>query len=131
MANDLLAQIEAFQPEEQKFEVPELTAFEIPELKSLAGANAFNEELVLATVEELVTRDSTSNGYELLVEAIEINPHSPLLQKSYILTAIDLNLLSYADQSMADLQELLSAEEYDAFSLEVDARKEASIAEGW
>ena len=131
LANDLLAQIEAFQPEEQKFEVPELTAFEIPELKSLAGANAFNEELVLATVEELVTRDSTSNGYELLVEAIEINPHSPLLQKSYILTAIDLNLLSYADQSMADLQELLSAEEYDAFSLEVEARKEASIAEGW
>lgn len=90
--------------------------------------NPFNEELIYAFLE-----DSTASldvKYNLIVEAVEYNPYSEGLLKSYCFTALDLGLNDYAEYSLLRLYEILPKEEYRNFERIYDDYK-SSKQENW
>lgn len=129
--NQFLGRLENFRIAEPKtFSIPNLDSLNADELIRLGRMNAFHEVQVVAVVSELDSRE-VSGGYELLVDALEINPYSTTLLKTYIMTALDWNLVEYADQSLERLEEILTKEEYDNFSLKYEQRKQELEEASW
>ncbi|MEQ9468639.1 MAG: hypothetical protein RLN88_14615 [Ekhidna sp.] len=130
-ANLLLDKLEGYNaPSPKSKTVPDLTTLSNDDLLSLGRKNAFHEAQVIAVADELERREA-SGGYELLVDATEINPYSTPLLKKYVLVALDWNLLAYADQTLKRLQELLSKEEFEAFQKQYNQAKSVMEQEGW
>ena len=129
-ANELLAQIESGRPTKEALVSYQLDSLGSESLRSLASKNAFNESLILQVVAELAKREE-SGGYELLVEAIEINPYATGLLKEYILIALDWGLNAYSDHAMSRLETLVTAEEYEAFTEVYEARKQEASQADW
>ena len=130
LANDLLEKYPSYQIQSDESNPIELNKLNTAELISEGGKNAFDEELIISVVEELNARDTLS-GYHILVEAVEINPYSVPLLKSYILTALEWNLNAYADQSLEKLSELTDAQDFDLFLAAYNKRKEELSLEEW
>lgn len=121
--NLILGKLESFQiPEEKKRTVPALDSLSETELVKLGRRNAFHEDQVIAVVEKL-EREKMSGGYELLVDATEINPYSIKLLQKYALVALEWNLVEYADQALEKLEKLQTTMEYNEFYSEYLAKK--------
>ena len=112
-ANLFLDKLERFSPLKPPKESMEVLPDTVPyhQLMALGKANAFNEGQVLAVVDELEERDSLG-GYDILVDAIEINPYSEELLKAYAFKALEWNFSEYADQALLRLQAIISEDEY-------------------
>lgn len=63
-------------------------------------------------------------GYQILIRALRANPGSVALRKAYVLQCIHLKLFDYADQSMQDLEQQLSATDWEKFSGKVEQLKQ-------
>lgn len=101
-------------PELQQLTIPSLDSLSDDELIRIGRMNAFHESQVIAVVNELNKRE-VSGGYELLVDATEINPYSALLLKKYAFMALDWNLTEYADQTLEKLRQLLDRSDFLIF----------------
>ena len=77
--------------------------------------NAFDELAILSRVKD--PNVDLGSKYNLLVEAIEINPYSIPLLKSYCFTSIQMGLPEYADSGYMRLMELLSTQEMNTFAV--------------
>jgi hypothetical protein len=78
-------------------------------------------EVVIAT--EYI-KNYTSDRYEvynLLLEALELNPSSVRLLKAYALEAANLGLRNYSDPTLEDLKKLITQEQYREFVLQYEA----------
>ena len=83
--------------------------------------NPFNEEeVLLASRYFREINEDEDQAYNILLNAIEINPHSISLQKAYTLQSIRMGLTSYADTHLSLLKEKLSREDYIAFEVLVE-----------
>lgn len=123
-ANVFLAKLERYNPPQpKKLSIPSLDTLTNEELIALGRMNAFHEAQVIAVVDELKKRE-TSGGYELLIDATEINPYSPVLLKKYIFFALEWNLVDYAEQSVEKLEVLISPEEFQSFNTQYQAYKQ-------
>ncbi|WP_370089084.1 hypothetical protein [Ekhidna sp.] len=130
-ANQFLDRLEHYSPKPKKsYSIPILDSLNSEELISLGRMNAFRENQVLAVVDELKKRE-TSGGYELLVDALEINPYSARLLKRYILEALEWNLIEYADQGLARLKDLVTSDEYSEFKLTYEKKKKEQEEAAW
>jgi len=129
-ANELLSRIEDYSPMKKEYHDVALENLNTGEVITEAEKNAFNEELLLKAVDELNKRDTTG-GYELLVEAIEINPYSIKLLKRYIISALYLNLNTYAEQSLDQLKGMITDAEYQEFYMLCQAKKEEFENDEW
>ncbi len=115
-ANILLTNLESFSPSPPRVRtIPALDSLSEKNLISLGRKNAFHEQQVVEVVNELKKREA-SGGYEILVDAIEINPYSRQLLETYAFTALDWNLIEYAGQSIERLRELLPQKEFDVLN---------------
>lgn len=129
--NEFLEKLDSYSiPDLELKDVPALQPMSIEELITLGKKNAFNEEQVLGVVAELDKREA-SGGYELLVDAIEINPYSSALLKKYALAALNWNLIEYADQTLDKLKQELSEAEYKKFETEYSLAKKEIGQENW
>lgn len=131
VANQFLNRLEEYSPKEKTFPpVPELDSLNVEGLVRLGRMNAFHENQVLAVVDELKRRDA-SGGYEILVDALEINPYSAKLLKRYTFEALEWNLIEYADQGLARLKDLISSDEYYEFKLTYEQKKKELEEVSW
>ena len=88
----------------------------LPQTKELnLTENAFYELGIINRVNEANT--DLDSKYNLLVEAIEINPYSVPLLKAYCFTSIKMGLPEYADSGYMRLMELLSTQEMNTFAV--------------
>lgn len=85
----------------------------------IAYKNPFFEEAVIAAANFLGINDRFE-AYNILLSALEINPGSVKLLKAYILQCARVQLNNYAQHSLDDLQELISAEAYNQFVKEYE-----------
>lgn len=129
-SNELLQKISVYKARIKKSYALKIDSMSISDLISLAQKNAFNDEIIISAVNELNKRDIFS-GYNILVEAIEINPYSSELLKSYILTAIQWNLNEYAEQSLEKLREITIDEDFSSFLILYNERKKELQNDGW
>ncbi|WP_420316672.1 hypothetical protein [Ekhidna sp.] len=129
--NTLLDRLDYYKiPELEKSAIPTLDTLSEVQLVQLGRKNAFHEDQVIAVVDELDKREA-SGGYELLVDATEINPFSSALLKKYAMVALDWNLVEYSDQALEKLIDLLGDEDFAAFKAKYELRKKEIEAETW
>ena len=96
-----------------------LTAMSDPNSLELSDVskNAFDtwKILIAAKNEQIAIEDR----YNLLVEAIEINTHHPLLIETYAFLSVDMGLAEYGEQALLRLLDLVSPEEYNRIEREL------------
>lgn len=129
-ANDLLSLAETYNPVAPTRDTPDLSELSESQLNEIGSQNAFNVSQVIAVVKELDQKEA-SGSYELLVEAIAINPYSPELLSSYAMKALDWNLNEYADQAAEKLKSLMYGDEYSKFMVRFEEKKKLLQEESW
>ena len=72
------------------------------------------------------TQNLTEKGYNLLVSSVEAYPQSAELMEAYILSALEMGYMNYAEYGMEDLQKMISETDYQTF-LPTYQRKVAEI----
>ncbi|MFY0651075.1 MAG: hypothetical protein JXQ96_03540 [Cyclobacteriaceae bacterium] len=91
---------------------------------SLGLDNPFLEESVAASVEFFnLPGNDDSKAYDILLKAINANRYSERLIKLYIDQCFRMNLMSYAENALLRLLDVLSQEEYKAYEREYDNRR--------
>lgn len=130
-ANIILDRLASFTPpRKQSHAIVSLESLSDEEIIQIGSMNAFNEDQVVEAATELTKRNA-SGGYELLIDATEINPYGTKLLKTYALTAIDWNLTTYADQTLTRLQELLPTSEFNEFMSVYEQKKQQLSETSW
>ena len=56
-----------------------------------------------------------TEAYQRLLDAIQTNPYEASLLRAYVLAALRVSMDTYAEEGLADYQELVSPAEYQAF----------------
>lgn len=82
-----------------------------------------NEGLILSAVRFF--RDQQKNNdqaYDLLVNAVQLNPYSVPVYKEYIRQSLAMGLVSYASEGLATLQGIASPADYQAFLPEYQSK---------
>lgn len=131
LSNVFLEKLEGYEmPKIQEQSIPALDDLSNDQLIELGRMNAFDVTQVIAVVDELKSRDG-SGGYELLVDATEINPYSSQLLKKYAMVALDWNLVDYADQTIEKLKDLLDPKSFQAFDEKYQKHKEELASADW
>jgi hypothetical protein len=93
----------------------------LPIFEWVAQSNPFKEDAVV-TAASYISASDRFLAYDLLVNAIEINPNSVRLLKAYILQCAETQLDSYASLSLEELRELIPKSEFDEFYAEYLSR---------
>ncbi len=83
----------------------------------------FDETVTLAVQQFYLRRNNADRAYQILTQALQINPAAPEVQKAYILQSLDLNLTDYAAQGMEQLRDLVSPADYQAFVPKYEAKR--------
>lgn len=131
VANHFLERLKNYEvPKPRVRKIPALDSLSDMELVALGRTNAFHESQVIAVVDKLKSREA-SGGYELLVDATEINPYSEELLKKYTFVALEWNLVEYADQTLNKLKDILTDDDYQTFESEYIIRKEEIEQSSW
>ncbi len=104
-----------------------LESYPEDKLVQIGMKNSFDIKTVLQVTDELNARGLAS-AYEVMLEAIEVNPFSIALLKKYAFVAIDWNLSRYAEDALLRLYSLLSRDEYNAFEHAFEERKAVNLA---
>ena len=92
--------------------------------------NAYNEPLILGIVNYLEDKN-LHLGYEILVEAIDINKSNLDIRKKFVIVALKSGLTNYADEMLAELKGKLSSSEYQNLNIQANELKETLAKDQW
>ncbi|MFK7954271.1 MAG: hypothetical protein AB8B73_15580 [Ekhidna sp.] len=129
-ANDFLAKSKSYQFVANISPTVDLTEMSTSDIERLARENSFDETSVLRAIAELNKREEFA-AYEILVDAIEINPYSVEILKEYVLVAANWNFENYANDVLKRLAPLLSEKDYQAFKNIYESRTKEAVSEPW
>ena len=92
--------------------------------------NPFFSRGYLAAIAYLYPPEADPNeAYQRLLDAVETNPYDAALLRAYVLAALRANLETYAEDGLADYQQLVSAADYAAFMQEYQRVKASAIVD--
>ncbi len=92
--------------------------------------NPFFSRGYLAAIAYLYPPEADPNeAYQRLLDATETNPYDAALLRAYVLAALRANLETYAEDGLADYQQLVSAADYAAFMQEYQRVKASAIVD--
>ncbi len=97
----------------------------------LGNQNMFFEESVIFASNYFNERNKKDKAYEILVEAVRLNENSVRLLKSYILQAAQLNLVSYAEDSLSELAILMNESSFEKFKILYEKIKVEVASKPW
>ncbi|MBE63508.1 MAG: hypothetical protein CMB89_14200 [Flammeovirgaceae bacterium] len=103
---------------------------QLVQLKELMNQNAYNEPLILGIVNYLEDKN-LHLGYEILVEAIDINKSNLDIRKKFVIVALKSGLTNYADEMLAELKGKLSSSEYQNLNIQANELKETLAKDQW
>ncbi len=92
------------------------------------------ENLVIAAARFYQNKQkNTDKAYNVLVEAVRLNPYSPAIYKAYVLQALEMQLLDYAAKGLEELQTITTPADYQAFLPQYEAKRAAveKLAGDW
>jgi len=94
--------------------------------RDLGLDNPFNEEAVLASVTYFNKQEEQqSEAYDILLNAIDINPYSETLIKSYIDQCFLMNYFSYAESGLMKLLDVVTMEKFKEYEVEFENKRRA------
>lgn len=132
-ANSIIDRMESHYAEVNKEKVSSgknLSGLSKNELKSIARKNAFDTKTVLSVVDKLEA-DKDDETYEIILEAMEINPFDVDILKKYILVCTASNLDNYAKESLNKLSGLMDKNAFNQFYAEYKELKQKKESEEW
>lgn len=94
----------------------------------------YDEEVVMAAADFFSRQSETGlKSYNILLDGITYNPFAVSLLKAYALESINQGLSSYAENTLATLQDLLPASEYSTFIEKFEKQRQQieARAENW
>ncbi len=94
----------------------------------LAWSNPFNEEATIHAADYIGKQDPFEE-YDILLNALEVNPRSIKILKAYIYSCAELQFESYAAITLETLQSLVLPEEYQSILQEYERRKKLAEEE--
>ncbi len=123
-ANQLLTKLNTGNFERRKEQDTDLNLKSLSDnqLIELGYQNAFDESTVLEVVDELSVRGNIE-AYNVILEAVEVNPYDVSIMMKYALVALEQNLISYADEMIPRIRELAEASTFEAFNERFTKRK--------
>ncbi len=132
LANQILANLEAGEfirkePEQGNYDFSQM---EDSLIVRIASRNAFDEKTVIDAVKILEEREN-NNCYHVMLEAIEINPYSANLLRTYAITALKQNFTAYAEAVLPRIATLIDKNSFVEFVQEFNTVKENQAAEPW
>ncbi|GEM_PF-1182189 len=86
--------------------------------ENLAYANPFFEEAVMQAVDHFNGQNEEYKGYEILLNAIDLNKYSVALIKAYVVQALKIKHEDYAESAIIRLIDLLSPQEFADYERE-------------
>lgn len=96
----------------------------------LGFENPFFEKGILAAARYFTETDKDEEmAYRILREAITVNEYSEVLVKAYIDHCLTSGLIDFAEDSMIKLVDILSEEDYLAYEVTFEAKKESAQAQ--
>ncbi|WP_018477131.1 tetratricopeptide repeat protein [Pontibacter roseus] len=103
------------------------------------AAERYDQALKMLLYDERVVEDAAAffaryspndmKAYNILLDGITYNPYSASLYKAYALESIDQGLVSYAEQALVSLSNLLPAPEYSTFKDKFEKQRQAKEAQ--
>jgi Flp pilus assembly protein TadD len=103
------------------------------------AAERYDQALKMLLYDERVVEDAAAffsryspkemKAYNILLDGITYNPYSASLYKAYALESINQGLVSYAEQALVSLRNLLPAPEYSTFKEKFEKQRQAKEAE--
>ncbi len=100
-----------------------------PEVDNTYLANVFDEIRILAVIRSGKFTDMEK--YNILLEAIDINPYSTVLIREYCMAAVAMGLFDYGDQALSRLHNLLPSSEFDIFEENYNEAKMKRSGDTW
>lgn len=94
-------------------------------LRALQNA-PYNDKAFIKAAELYRKRNDTSKAYDILVEGLVFNKNSPELHMAYAIQSLHMNLTSYAEESLANIKELVSPQEFATFKTIFEKEKAAA-----
>ncbi len=88
--------------------------------------NPFNIPSVMMAVSYFKEANNGQAAYDILINAIEVNPYSVPLLKAYALTTIEENIAEFGEDVLPRIAAIVSPNEYDQFAKQFYELKEAS-----
>ncbi len=85
---------------------------------SIQNMNAFNEQATITSARYFSDDRKSMRPYNILINALRINPKSITLLKAYVRESINQNLSRYALDGLKTLHQLVDIEEYNQFIAE-------------
>jgi hypothetical protein len=130
-ANELIEKIPNYQPVAKSYPVIPLAQIDADSIYAIASKNAFNESLIEEAIKKFNEEGKDDLVYNLLVDAIEINPYSKTLLKAYIIAALEWNLIEYAENSLQQFKAIASESEFEMFLEVFNQKKYQQEQESW
>ena len=97
----------------------------VHQLNTVIGTlNPFFTEGILASIDYFNDTSNHELAYEIIVNAMEINPYSEALVKTYIDQCFIMGFDSYAETGLLKLLDILSKEAYDNYEILFDLKKD-------
>ena len=112
--NLIVAKLDSFIPPSITFPKIKIDDLSIEELKNKASQNAFDINAIIE-ITDYLNKKNESAAYDLLIDAIEINPYASPLLKKYILLAVDWGLIDYANEVLENLKTQIPKTEFNNF----------------
>lgn len=129
-SNEFLAKSTSYSAKKSSAISIDFQKMETEKITIEAKKNSFDVKKVLSAVAELNEREEFV-AYEILVDAIEINPYSIALLKEYVLVSLEWNLENYAAEVLKRLSTLTTKEDYREFTAKYRAKKELKDSASW
>ena len=96
--------------------------------QKMSGKNPFFEPSIVESVKYLNGQDKPDAAYDLLLNAVNVNPFSIPLNREYALQCLRVGLTSYADDTRAELKTMLNSVAFETFNDEFEkTRQEYSL----
>lgn len=71
------------------------------------------------------TLKDKEEAYQIILEALRLNPYAVPLQKAYILQSLELHLTSYAENNLQNLKKRVNTSDFEAFLDLYDQKKDS------
>lgn len=91
-------------------------------LETALKAHPFNASLLRQFTQFCNTQKQPKQAYEALVTALKFRPDAPALLKLYAMQALEIKMVSYAEEALLHLHDVIPPADYQAFLPQYEAK---------
>lgn len=120
--NNYRATLGIWLAKEEKYGDNYASTSSIKNLETALKEHPFNASLLSQFTQFCNTQKQPKQAYEALVTALKFRPDAPALLKLYAMQALEIKMVSYAEEALLHLHDLTTSADYQAFLPQYEAK---------